>query len=92
MTEEQRKALEALLTVVKAAWTAAGGRGADREELRRFLRVLEVRRLDFEDDTGADRIRGEAMLELATVPQPFSVLVTIGMEAARRRAGTSGMR
>jgi hypothetical protein len=48
--------------------------------------VLEVRRLDFEDDTGADRIRAGAMLERATVPQPFTVLVGIGMKAAEKRA------
>ena len=77
--------LEALLTVVKAAWTAAAGGAPTENELRRFLRVLEVRRLDFEEGTGADRIRAGAMLKPAAVAQPFSLLVTIGMEAARRR-------
>ena len=86
VNEGERTALEALLTVVESAWTAAAGRGPTDEELRRFLRVLEVSRLDFEHDTGADRIRCEAMLEHATVPQPFSVLVRIGMEAAQIRA------
>jgi hypothetical protein len=86
VTGEGRTALEALLTVVDAAWTAAVGRGPTEEELRRFLRVLEVCRLDFEDGTGADRIRAGAMLERATVPQPFDVLVGIGMKAAEKRA------
>jgi uncharacterized protein YidB (DUF937 family) len=85
VTEEERKALEALLTVVKAAWAAAAGGVPTEGELWRFLRVLEVRRLDFEEGTGADRIRAGAMLEPAAVAQPFSLLVTIGMEAARRR-------
>ena len=83
--EGERKALEALLAVVRSAWTAAAGRGPTDEELRHFLRVLEVSRLDFKPDTGADRTRSEAMLEPATVPQPFSVLVRIGMEAAQTR-------
>ena len=34
VTEEERKALEALLTVVNAAWTAAAGREPTEEELR----------------------------------------------------------
>jgi uncharacterized protein YidB (DUF937 family) len=85
VTEEGRTVLKALLTVVDAAWTAVGGRRPTEEELRRFLRVLEVRRLDFEDDAGADRIRAGAMLERATVPQPFTVLVGIGMKAAEKR-------
>jgi uncharacterized protein YidB (DUF937 family) len=86
VNEDGRKALEALLTVIETAWTTAVGRGPTDQELRRFLRVLEVSRLDFKPDMGADRIRGEAMLERATVPQPFSVLVGIGMDAARTQA------
>jgi TPR repeat protein len=85
VNEDERRALEALLTVVGAAWDAAAGRAPTDDDLERFLRVLEVRRLDFEADAGADRVRCEAMLEHATVPQPFSVLVTIGMEAAETR-------
>jgi hypothetical protein len=85
VTEEERKALEALLTVIKAAWTAAVGGMPTGDELRRLLLVLEVRRLDFHEGTGADRIRAGAMLEPAAVAQPFSLLVTIGMDAARRR-------
>jgi TPR repeat protein len=83
--EGERKALEALLGVVRSAWTAAAGRGPTDEEVRRFLRLLEVSRLDFEPDAGADRVRCEAMLERATVPRPFSALVRIGTEAARTR-------
>ena len=83
--ESEGKALEALLNVVESAWATAAGRGPTDEELRRFLHALEVSRLDFEPDAGADRIRGDAMLEHATVPQSFSVLVRIGMEAARTR-------
>jgi hypothetical protein len=83
--ESERKALETLLDVVESAWTAVAGRGQTDEELRRFLRVLEVCRLDLERDTGADRTRGGAMLERATVPQPFAALVVIGLEAARTR-------
>ncbi len=86
VNEEERTALETLLTIIHTAWTADAGREPTEEELRGFLRVLEVRRLDFEDDTGADRIRAGAMLERATVPQPFSVLVGIGMKAAEKRA------
>jgi hypothetical protein len=86
VTDEGRTVLEALLSIVHAAWTAAVGRGPTEEELRRFLRVLGVRRFDFEDDTGADRIRAGTMLERATVPQPFNVLVGIGVKAAEKRA------
>lgn len=86
VTEEGRTALETLLTIIHTAWTANAGREPTEEELRGFLRVLEVRRLDFEDDTGADRIRAGAMLARATVPQPFSVLVGTGMKAAEKRA------
>ena len=48
VTEDGRNALEALLAVVETAWTAAAGRGPTDEELRRFLRVVEVSRFDFE--------------------------------------------
>jgi hypothetical protein len=85
VTGDGRTVLEAFLTVVETAWTAATGQGPTDEELRRFLRVVEVSRLDFEPDTGADRIRAGVMLERATVPQPFSVLVEMGIEAARTR-------
>ena len=71
-----------------AAWllTELIGRWTIENRTKYDLRVLEVSRLDFGPDTGADRIRCEAMLEHATVPQPFSVLVSIGMEAARTRS------
>jgi hypothetical protein len=85
VNEEERPALETLLTIIHTAWVADAGREPTEEELRGFLRVLEVRRLDFEDDAGADRIRAGEMLERATVPQPFSVLAGIGMTSAGKR-------
>jgi hypothetical protein len=85
VNENERRALTALLGVIRAAWAAAVGHEPTEGDIRSLLRILEVSRLDFEADTGADLVRCRAMLQRATVPQPFSVLVGIGIEAARSR-------
>ena len=85
VNEDERRAFRALLRVIRAAWAAAVGHEPAEGDLRNLLRILEVSRLDFEADTGADLVRCRAMLQRATVPQPFSVLVGIGIEAARSR-------
>lgn len=85
VNENERRALTALLRVIRSAWTAASGHEPAEGDLRRLLRILEVSRLDFEADIGADVIRCEAMLQHASVPRPFSVLVGVGIEAARSR-------
>ena len=85
VNENERRALTALLLVVRAAWVAAAGHEPAEGDLRRLLRILEVRRFDFEADAGADLVRCEALLERASVPGPFSVLVGVGIEAARSR-------
>jgi hypothetical protein len=85
VNEDQKRAYTGLLSIVRSSWTATTGREPEDDELRNFLRVLEVSRFDFEGDTGADRIRCEAMLQHASIPRPFSVLVGIGIEAAQSR-------
>jgi hypothetical protein len=86
VNENERRALTALLRVIRSAWTAAARHEPAEGDLRRLLRILEVSRLDFETGTGADLVRSEAMLQQASVPQPFSVLVGMGIEAARSQA------
>jgi tetratricopeptide (TPR) repeat protein len=86
VNEDQKRAFAALLGIVRSSWTETTSREPDDDELRDFFRVLEVSRLDFENDAGADRIRCGVMLQRASIPQPFSVLVGIGIEAAQGRS------
>lgn len=81
----QRRALATFITLVEASWAAASGDEPTEDELRRFLRVVEVSRLDFEADIGSDLVRCETMLEHALVIQPFSTLVRLGIEVAHTR-------
>jgi tetratricopeptide (TPR) repeat protein len=85
VNEDEKRVLTGLVGIVRSSWTATAGREPTDEELRNFLRVLEVRRFDFEADTGADRIRSTTMLGDANNSRSFSVLVEIGMEAAQTR-------
>lgn len=86
VNEDQKRAFTGLLSIVRSSWAVIIGREPKDHELRNFLRVLEVSRFDFENDTGADRIRCGEMLRRASIPQPFSVLVGIGIEVAQSRS------
>jgi tetratricopeptide (TPR) repeat protein len=83
--ETQRKALTAFLSIIRSSWAKATGCEPTDTELREFLRVTEVIRFDFKADIGADRLRSEALLERASVTEPFPTLVRIGIEAAQSR-------
>lgn len=85
VNEEQRTALAVLLSVIRSSWTATTSCQPADDDLRNLLRVLEVRRFDFDADTGADLLRCETMLQQASIPKPVSVLVGIGIETAQHR-------
>jgi hypothetical protein len=84
-SDAQRTALETFVEILRSRWTAMASAAPSDEEVRRLLSVVEVIRYDFAAD-GADRSRGEAMLEHAAVDDPFDRLVSVGVEAARTRS------
>lgn len=86
VTEDEKWAFRSLLGTIRSSWAAAADREIADDELRDLLRVLEVIRFDFQADTGADRVRCETMLQHASVPKPFSVLIRLGIEIAQGRA------
>lgn len=83
--ETQRMALRTFLEIVRVSWAAIAGREPDETEVRRFLHVVEICRLDIGSDDGIDRQRCEEMLRNSGARRPFSALTTAGMEASRQR-------
>jgi tetratricopeptide (TPR) repeat protein len=82
-TVDQRKCLKTLLEVIGLTWVNATGRLPAKEEMRKFLRALEVIVFDFQTEAGRDFIRCDTLLQHARVPRPVSVLTQIGLEAAK---------
>jgi tetratricopeptide (TPR) repeat protein len=82
-TVDQQKCLKTLLDVIELTWENVAGRLPAKEEVRKFLRALEVIVFDFQSETGRDFIRCDTMLQHARVPRPVSVLTQIGFEAAK---------
>ncbi|MGV9362044.1 hypothetical protein [Amycolatopsis sp. NPDC003731] len=86
-TVEDVGAWERFRRVVVAVWPTVVGAAPEEQVLRRFLRVVEVQRLDLENGSGADRIQAAAWLDHAGANEAtFELLTEIGLRAARERA------
>ena len=83
--DRQRRALSTFITMVRGRWTALTGSAPSTESLLTLLRVVEINRLDFQKDIGADRIRATVMLQDSAIATPFDDLVGAGLECARTR-------
>ena len=86
VTVDERKCLGTLLHIIRLAWEEATDRLPAEEEIREFLRILEVTVFDFKSEVGRDFTRCGVMLDRAKVRGPFSVLAGIGLDAAKSRA------
>ncbi|WP_155348626.1 NB-ARC domain-containing protein [Acrocarpospora pleiomorpha] len=85
VSDEERAALHTFLALVTASWKDSAGTVPTPEELKMLLRVTEVARFDFARHSGTHLRRSEVMVADAPAMQPFSLLVRIGLEAARTR-------
>lgn len=85
-TGQERAAFATFRHVIELRWTAATKAAPTEEQLRQLLRVVEIQRLDFDTDAGADRIRSETLLDHAQAANSYSALVEIGLGVARERS------
>ncbi len=83
----QHRALATFLKIIRRSWVAITGQEPAEDEVRRFLRVVEVRWLDFGSTDGLDRQRSERMLRDVEVRdrEPFAALTVVGVAASRQR-------
>jgi hypothetical protein len=81
----QRSALATFLKIIRQRWVAITGRAPSEDEVREFLRALEVRCLDFGAEDGIDLQRCEQILSDAGARESFSALTATGVLASRER-------
>jgi len=87
-SEAERTALLTFIEVIRTSWLSAVGTTPSDAEVRSLLKVLAIKYYDF-SEFGADRIRADAMLNGADVPDAFRLLSTEGVQCAATRSWRS---
>ncbi|MDX8141536.1 hypothetical protein SK854_05390 [Lentzea sp. BCCO 10_0061] len=86
-TDKQLTVWTRFHSIVEQRWTGASGTAPTQEELRRFYRVLEVQRLDFNPDTGMHRRQAAHLLDRANAADgTLDRLISLGLKLAHQRS------